>query len=318
MVWRVAGEKLKQQCAQAPHVNLVVVLLPANDLGRHPISRAYHAARPLLFLDDKAHVTKFDIAAQREENVVALDVAMDETVLVEVVEAADNPHHDIGYLVGVEVGLRDHLPEGPAVAEVHSVPNLVFVEKRFQQVDDVFVPALVQADDFISGKPRVTPLEPAADLLQCNRLSRARALRRKDISKTTFADFGDVLEMIHGVGFLRLVVHLSGIGGEVTRVDVLVLLLLLGLLGDLLLFVLLLPSSLPILIVFPLLFALSLVVVSLFVQHVKQVAAVVEGGAGNERLDGRPVVARPAAARLQLLRPAELVHAFVQHHTLIQ
>lgn len=76
--------------AQAPHVDFAAVFLLLDDFGGHPVGRADHGGAFGFLLGElgaEAEVGYFDGAGRGEQDVVGFDVAVDDVLLVEVVEA---------------------------------------------------------------------------------------------------------------------------------------------------------------------------------------------------------------------------------------
>ena len=88
-VRRLAILHLDGQDAQRPDVHLLAVVLSADHLRGHPVRRANQSVPLLvaLHVGAEAEVGDLDPAVSAQEDVVALDVAVEDAALVEIADA---------------------------------------------------------------------------------------------------------------------------------------------------------------------------------------------------------------------------------------
>lgn len=112
VVWRSALQQLNDGAAHAPYVRSRAGTRELDDFRGHPV-RGAHDLSLLVLLTTRqrargdAKVGKLDGAVLSGENVCALDVAVDDTLVVEVVEALEDLCHvDADEVLGeLSVGL---------------------------------------------------------------------------------------------------------------------------------------------------------------------------------------------------------------------
>ena len=128
-------------------------------------------------------LTKFDVAVHAEQDVVGLDVAVDDAMAVEVLEALAGLAGDGGDLaVGHEVR-GDDVRQRAALHVLHHDPELVLVQERVDVVDDVRVPRRAHDEDFVDDEVLLRLLLEV-HLLNRDGLVRADLVRGVDTSRS--------------------------------------------------------------------------------------------------------------------------------------
>lgn len=96
--------------------------------------------------------TEFDVALEREEDIVALDVAVYDAMAVEVLEAAAGLLGDGGNLAFCHEVCGDDVCETAALHVLHDDPEIVLVEERVDIVDDIWVARGAHDNDFVDNQ----------------------------------------------------------------------------------------------------------------------------------------------------------------------
>lgn len=145
---------------QRPDVHLRTVFLASNDLGGHPIRCTDHRgslrARRVRYLRAEPKVgwttlafdttskvttrTQFDITGHAQEHVIALDIPVDDTMPVKMLEALRCLPRDGGDLALSHQVRSDDVRKGASLHIFHHNPEIILVQERVNVVDDVGVP----------------------------------------------------------------------------------------------------------------------------------------------------------------------------------
>mmetsp|Transcript_27953 Transcript_27953/g.74771 ORF Transcript_27953/g.74771 Transcript_27953/m.74771 type:complete len:281 (-) Transcript_27953:178-1020(-) len=143
---RVAAEQHKHYDPAAPQIAHVVVLAREH-LRRHVVGRASLRRQDLAWLEfageaevnDLEEVPGYRLPCHKEE-VLWLQVAVADVVLVHVVDSADDLLHQIRGLALVEASdFNDAIEQFSALAQLHDEVYVAVVLERFVQLDDVWV-----------------------------------------------------------------------------------------------------------------------------------------------------------------------------------
>ena len=126
---RVAGEHFIKQNAKGPKVHGEVVHLAPQNFGRNVIGRPAERLSFAVRLDLLAHakVAYFAVAGRVEENVVEFEVPVDDALVVQELEAAE----DLG-----------RVESGPVLRELDGVDNVehqIASVQKFHEKEDVFL-----------------------------------------------------------------------------------------------------------------------------------------------------------------------------------
>ena len=156
------GEDFVQEDAEGPHVSLLVVALVVPELGGEVVGGAAEgvgndAGDGVVVLVAEAEVAELDEAGRGEEDVRALDIAVEHFVAVDVVEGEADLQEEEEGLVLLEVaeviggaGL-DLAVEIARVGELHNNQQLVILLVVLDVADNVGVLAVGQALDLRVG-----------------------------------------------------------------------------------------------------------------------------------------------------------------------
>ncbi len=130
---KFAAEHLVEDDAAGPEIGAVVDLLAENLLGRHVADGAYDDAGFGERLGDvwplgQAEVDDLDLVAGADHQVGRLDVAMDDAVLVGVMQAGEQLGGEVGGSGEIERAAVDSVGQGFAVVVAHDEDDLAVGE----------------------------------------------------------------------------------------------------------------------------------------------------------------------------------------------
>lgn len=152
---RLAFRHLDERDAQRPNIHLRVVLVPLDELGRHPVGRA-DDRRALRLLtrevDGEPEISQFDFSVEVDQDVVALDVSVQPVLPVQEGEAHKHALAHIGHVAlhHGELG-ADNIREATTHHELQSNAHGLVgrVLECIHALDDIRVLAHALQGDFI-------------------------------------------------------------------------------------------------------------------------------------------------------------------------
>lgn len=141
---------------QRPDVYLGTVFLASDDLGGHPIGCTDHRsplrARRVRYLRAEPKVGQFDVSGHAQEHIIALDIPMNDTMPVKVLEPLRCLPRDGGDLALSHQVRSDDVREGTSLHVLHHNPEVILVQERVDVVDDVGVPRGTHDQDLVDNQ----------------------------------------------------------------------------------------------------------------------------------------------------------------------
>ena len=132
-------------------------------------------------------LTELDVALEGEEDVVALDVAVDDAIFMEVLQAFERlPTDGRDLSLGHDVA-RDDVGQGASLHVLHDDPEVALEQERVDKVDDVAVTTLLHDEDFVDDQVLLRLLLEV-HLLDRDAEVRADLIRRVDSSRGALSD----------------------------------------------------------------------------------------------------------------------------------
>lgn len=201
-VWRLAFYHLNGHDAQTPDVDLAAVFFACNNLGSHPVWCADHGrALHVGFIDlgAEAEICELDVAVHAEQNVVRFDVAVDDTLGVQELQAVKCLTANSGNLT-----LRHHV-EGDNIGKTatlhvfHHNPKIAANKERVLEVDDVLVSAVSHDKNFVDDEILLGLLFQV-HLLDCDAFVGADLESCVNTTRSTLANLDQVAELLRWIG----------------------------------------------------------------------------------------------------------------------
>merc|ERR1719491_2758369 len=87
---RVPGQHLVDEDAQCPPIDALAVAFALDDLGREVLGRAAEGPRPVLYLLGEAKIGDLEVAGEVEQQVLGLEIAVDNAVVVQRLQRHDD------------------------------------------------------------------------------------------------------------------------------------------------------------------------------------------------------------------------------------
>lgn len=201
-VWWLALYHLNSHDTQTPDVNFAAVFLACDDLGSHPIRRTNHSRAlhvRLVDLSAETEISELDVAVHAEQDVVGLDIAVNDTLGVQELQAVECfTAHGRNLTFGHHIE-GDHIGKTAAFHVLHHNPEVAADKERVHEVDDVLVPAVPHDQNLVDDEILLGLLFQV-HLLDGNAFVGSNLKRCVNATRSALADLDQIAELLCRVG----------------------------------------------------------------------------------------------------------------------